>query len=230
MRVLFQNRSKIIVGGLIAAGLLLVVFIASKPPDSATVKRLPKDCHGRLALLDDAITRWATNNHKGQVEAPTKSELLPYVEWDWVMHCPQGGKYTLGALRLATTCDLHGHATKALPIYPAPTKFERFLDDFKRGFRARTKGGGPPCIQDMWQIGGAIQQWALENKRAKSDVVVPSEILGFMKGSNLPPICPLGGKYVLGRVTNAPICTIEHHRVDTNWWKQQLLFTYPDSP
>ncbi len=56
--------------------------------------------------------------------------------------------------------------------------------------RARTQSQKNACINNLRQIDGAIQQWALENKQASNAAVVFSDISGYMKNS---VICPAGG-------------------------------------
>ena len=65
------------------------------------------------------------------------------------------------------------------------------------------------CISNMKQIGGAVEQWALEHKLSTNSNYFLSdpELLGYLKGSILP-ICPAGGSYVAGRtVLDLPSCT-----------------------
>lgn len=86
------------------------------------------------------------------------------------------------------------------------------------------------CIQNLRQIDGAKQQWALENVAGKLDKVtgkpitenspafgdaVPTEedvdkyVLG--RGGYPFPECPAGGHYTIGRIADAPTCSIPGH-------------------
>jgi prepilin-type N-terminal cleavage/methylation domain-containing protein len=74
--------------------------------------------------------------------------------------------------------------------------------------RARTQSQKNACINNLRQIDGAVQQWALENKAAANASVVYSDIKDYMKNS---VICPAGGtafsdSYTINGVTNKPIC------------------------
>ncbi len=79
--------------------------------------------------------------------------------------------------------------------------------------RARTQSQKNACINNLRQIDGAVQQWALENKQAP-DAAFPADtvILSYLKNEVL---CPAGGTtFALSypsaglTVTNKPICGI----------------------
>jgi prepilin-type N-terminal cleavage/methylation domain-containing protein len=74
--------------------------------------------------------------------------------------------------------------------------------------RARTTSQMNACINNLRQIDGATQQWALENKQAPSATVSYGKISAYLKNS---VICPSGGtsfsdSYTLNGVTNKPTC------------------------
>jgi prepilin-type N-terminal cleavage/methylation domain-containing protein len=76
--------------------------------------------------------------------------------------------------------------------------------------RARATSQANACINNLRQIDGAIQQWALENKQAPGASVSYTDIVGYLKNS---VICPSGGttfanSYTISTVTNKPSCTI----------------------
>lgn len=56
--------------------------------------------------------------------------------------------------------------------------------------RARTTSQKNACINNLRQIDGAIQQYALENKKAASDAVVEADVTPYLKNSLA---CPAGG-------------------------------------
>jgi hypothetical protein len=63
------------------------------------------------------------------------------------------------------------------------------------------------CITNLKQLDGAIQQWALENKKLDSDVPDLAAAAKYLKGGVLPQ-CPHGGSYAAGKtVADAPTCT-----------------------
>jgi len=69
------------------------------------------------------------------------------------------------------------------------------------------------CIVNLKQIDGAVQQWALEYRKATGDPysLQDPKLLQFLKGSILP-ICPQGGVYSPGRNVGAvPACSVPGH-------------------
>ena len=74
--------------------------------------------------------------------------------------------------------------------------------------RARTQSQKNACINNLRQIDGATQQWALENKVAASATVSFGQISQYLKNAT---ICPAGGtafsdSYALNGITNKPTC------------------------
>jgi prepilin-type N-terminal cleavage/methylation domain-containing protein len=74
--------------------------------------------------------------------------------------------------------------------------------------RARTQSQKNACINNLRQIDGAIQQWALETKAASAATVSYGAIKDYLKNS---VICPSGGttfgnSYTISTVSVKPIC------------------------
>ena len=74
--------------------------------------------------------------------------------------------------------------------------------------RARTQSQKNACINNLRQIDGSVQQWALENKKDPNASVGFTDISPYLKNS---VICPAGGttfsdSYGLNGVTNKPTC------------------------
>lgn len=79
--------------------------------------------------------------------------------------------------------------------------------------RARTKAQENACINNLRQMDGAVQQWALETKAGASAPVTLDDIKPFIKltgGGDLPP-CPAGGNYGLTAVNASPTCDVAGH-------------------
>ena len=75
--------------------------------------------------------------------------------------------------------------------------------------KARTTSQMNACINNLRQIDGAVQQWALENKKAAAASVAFTDISGYLKNS---VICPSGGtsfgdSYAVTTVDAKPTCT-----------------------
>ena len=56
--------------------------------------------------------------------------------------------------------------------------------------RARTQSQKNACINNLRQIDGAVQTWALENKAAATATVAFTDISSYLKNA---VICPAGG-------------------------------------
>ena len=74
--------------------------------------------------------------------------------------------------------------------------------------KARTTAQMNACINNLRQIDGAIQQWALENKKDATASPVFTDISSYLKNS---VICPSGGtafsdSYNLNGVSLKPSC------------------------
>jgi len=74
--------------------------------------------------------------------------------------------------------------------------------------KARTTAQMNACINNLRQIDGAIQQWALEQKKDSAATVTSSDISDYLKNS---VVCPSGGttfadSYTLATVSDLPVC------------------------
>ena len=74
--------------------------------------------------------------------------------------------------------------------------------------KARTTAQMNACINNLRQIDGAIQQWALEQKKDTASPVAYADISDYLKNS---VTCPSGGttfndSYTLTTVNAVPIC------------------------
>src|ERR1043166_8897071 len=77
--------------------------------------------------------------------------------------------------------------------------------------RARTQSQMNACINNLRQLDGAVQQYALENKLASSASYTMSALKPYIKlppASNIPS-CPANGPYSAGpSVTTPPVCSL----------------------
>ena len=79
--------------------------------------------------------------------------------------------------------------------------------------KARTTAQTNACIANLKQIQGAIEQWALENKKAAGSAVGLTDISGssttHIKGAiNTDVKCPGGGTYATTTVDANPTCSL----------------------
>jgi prepilin-type N-terminal cleavage/methylation domain-containing protein len=74
--------------------------------------------------------------------------------------------------------------------------------------KARTTAQTNACINNLRQIDGAKQQWALEAKKVSTDTPVQADIQPYLKSW---PLCPASGTYTISDVATAPSCNIALH-------------------
>ena len=82
--------------------------------------------------------------------------------------------------------------------------------------KARDNSQLNACINNLRQIDGAAQTWALETKKQSSDPYTLDTLKPYIKlksDGNLPD-CPAGGTYAPGSaVSNSPTCTVSGHQL-----------------
>ena len=83
--------------------------------------------------------------------------------------------------------------------------------------KARTTAQMNACINNLRQIDGAKQQWALEMKQPASATPVQTDLDPYLgrAGNANNVVCPSGGvsatfasSYTINSLTNAPVCKI----------------------
>lgn len=76
---------------------------------------------------------------------------------------------------------------------------------------ARSSAQQNACINNLRQIDGAAQTWALEHNKTSSDTYTLTSIMQYIRldsTGNIPG-CPANGTYAPGScVSNAPTCTL----------------------
>ena len=71
--------------------------------------------------------------------------------------------------------------------------------------RARTTAQTNACINNLRQIDGAKEQWALENNEATGDACTAADVAPYIKGG-FPAECPAGSSYTVNVVGTDPTC------------------------
>lgn len=66
------------------------------------------------------------------------------------------------------------------------------------------------CINNLRQIDGAKNQWALEKGKKAGDTPTEADIAPYVRGGVLPQ-CPAGGSYIIGKIGEKPTCSIAGH-------------------
>jgi prepilin-type N-terminal cleavage/methylation domain-containing protein len=77
--------------------------------------------------------------------------------------------------------------------------------------RARASTQKGRCVDNMRQMSGAKEQWAVENFANNGDSVEEDAIAPFFKRGF--PTCPGGGDYELNVVGQDPTCNIGGHTI-----------------
>ena len=72
--------------------------------------------------------------------------------------------------------------------------------------RARNTAQKNACINNLRQIDGGKQQWALENKKSDTDSPTSDEVAVYIKNNKFPG-CPSSGTYTVGAVNTDPSCS-----------------------
>ena len=76
--------------------------------------------------------------------------------------------------------------------------------------KARATSQANACINNMRQIDGAAQQWALEKcKKTGDTITLATDLTPYIKlnsSTSIPP-CPAGGSYTVGKVGDIPQVT-----------------------
>jgi prepilin-type N-terminal cleavage/methylation domain-containing protein len=93
--------------------------------------------------------------------------------------------------------------------------------------KARTTSQKNACINNLRQVDGAKQQWALENKQTSAAVPVEADIAPYVgrdaAAVAITFVCPAGGNaatfgssYTINAVSTAPVCKIDAatHKLD----------------
>jgi prepilin-type N-terminal cleavage/methylation domain-containing protein len=74
--------------------------------------------------------------------------------------------------------------------------------------KARTQAQTTACINNLRQIDGAKQQWAME-AHASTGAVTVSEVNAYIKDGT--PTCPASGTYAYNNLAVDPTCTVSGH-------------------
>jgi prepilin-type N-terminal cleavage/methylation domain-containing protein len=76
--------------------------------------------------------------------------------------------------------------------------------------RARDTAQKNSCINNLRQIDGAKQEWALENKQNDTSTPATTDIQNYLK-DNLFPHCPSSGTYTVHAINTDPTCSVTGH-------------------
>lgn len=69
------------------------------------------------------------------------------------------------------------------------------------------------CINNLRQLDGAKEQWALENRKTVGALPTEADLIGEKAFIRQKPVCPQGGVYTLGPIGAKPTCSIPGHQL-----------------
>jgi hypothetical protein len=102
-----------------------------------------------------------------------------------------------------------GYLSIALSIFLIPMMLAIAIPNF---VKARDVAMQNACSNNLRMIDGAKQRWALENDKKAGDVPTAADLKPYFK-SGVFPVCPAGGTYTIGAVSNAPTCSVPGHQL-----------------
>jgi prepilin-type N-terminal cleavage/methylation domain-containing protein len=84
--------------------------------------------------------------------------------------------------------------------------------------RARAASQMNACINNMRQLDGASQQWALEKGQTTGATPVLTDVAPYLKlnSSGNVPACPSGGSYTLAAIGTTPSVTCSQSTLTSN--------------
>jgi hypothetical protein len=84
--------------------------------------------------------------------------------------------------------------------------------------KARETAQKNACLNNLREIDGAKQQWALENKKGQNDVPTWADLKPFLPvlktTKALRLTCPAGGTYRINSMSQAPTCSHPGHKLE----------------
>jgi hypothetical protein len=111
---------------------------------------------------------------------------------------------------LALAGLITGYVGIALSILVIPLMAAIAIPNF---VKARTTAQMNACINNLRQMDGAKQQWALEHKKPETATPTARDLEPYLK-ARLE--CPAGGVYTIHAVGERPTCSIPSHRLPTD--------------
>src|SRR5689334_21344512 len=82
---------------------------------------------------------------------------------------------------------------------------------FRQFMISRSTASTSSCINNLRQIDGAKDQWAIENEMTNGANPDTNAVFQYIKGGQMP-LCPDGGVYSLNPVGTNPTCSIGGQR------------------
>jgi hypothetical protein len=122
-----------------------------------------------------------------------------------------GGMLTGDGMALAGI--ITGYICIGLSLFMIPMTAAIAIPNF---VKARQVAQMNACINNLREIDGAKQIWALQNRKETNDTPTAENLTPFLKKSFSSYQCPAGGIYRINEVGEVPTCSIQDHRLATS--------------
>jgi competence protein ComGC len=119
-----------------------------------------------------------------------------------------GGKLSGSGLALAGL--ITGYVSIALSLVVIPMLVAIAIPNF---VKAKAIAQNNMCVNNLRQIDGAKQMWALENKKEQTDTPTQANLDQYLKSGYKGLVCPNGGVYTINTVAEKPTCSIPEHQL-----------------
>ena len=119
---------------------------------------------------------------------------------------------SLSGKGLAIAGLITGYLGIAWAVFMIPLLLAIAIPNF---VRARDVSMQNACINNLRMIDAAKNQWALEKNKTGGDVPTAADLTPYLTNGKFP-ICPGGGTYTVGAVSNLPACSIPGHQLSAN--------------
>jgi hypothetical protein len=78
-------------------------------------------------------------------------------------------------------------------------------------YHGRVPASQCSCLANLKQMNGAKATWAMEGKHTSSETPTDSDLFGDTLYIRCKPVCPQGGKYSLGSISENVRCGVPGH-------------------
>lgn len=116
---------------------------------------------------------------------------------------------TLSGRGLAIAGLVTGYIGIAMAVFFIPMMMAIAIPNF---VKARQVAMQNACINNMREIQAAKNEWEIEKNKTSGDVPTADDLTPYLPGHKFP-ICPAGGTYTIGAVSNDPTCTFPGHEL-----------------
>jgi hypothetical protein len=169
---------------------------------------------GAIASMpQQAAERQMVSKIASYVQVPYGYSVGANTPEGWVV-AGNGNRNPSAGFAVALVMPMSAMAIVPAIALPAFAKARAVAQAQGQGGGGRTSSQRNACINNLRQLDGAKEQWALENKKDISATPLMSDLIGTAKYIKVQPVCPQGGEYTLGSMGEKPRCSIPGHRLN----------------